>query len=368
MLRYLLKYFVVIPFLFHCISLSAGEVKDLYSAKVLVASQGKTHRTQALRSAMQAVLLKVGGHNSVLSNAKIKSQLRRVNSFVSLYSYETIGDKTYLQVSFQATKINDLFVAANLPIWGSLRPQVIVWFVNEQGLSRQIIAESSLTEFPQIIENFASQRGLPVVLPLVDLDDLNQISAADIWGRFLEPIDSASQRYLADVIITVRLSNSSLLPTELVDNNCQLLCQQVYLLDWSIITPVNDDLQQQFSRQYQGGEPKELLVSALSDITKQLYDTYALATDSTKQYLIDVTNIDSLRTYVEVNQFLQSLTSVRSVTLVSANASQRRFSLSLLGSEQALLASLKLNDKLNQYKDPLSEVNPEDIPTFSWRN
>jgi hypothetical protein len=96
-----------------------------------------------------------------------------------------------------------------------------------------------------------------------------------------------------------------------------------------------------------------------------MYATYALSTDSSKEYLIDVANVDSLRSYVEVNNFLQSLTSVRAVTLVSASASQR-FSLSLFGSEQALLASLKLNGKLQQYKDPLKSVNPEDIPVFYW--
>ena len=362
----MLRYCIVLYVFLNSISLFAGEVKDLYSAKVVVASQSENDRSQALKQAMRAVLVKVGGHISVLSDPQVKSQLRSANLFVSNYQYERIGDTTFLKAQFQATKINNLFVAANLSLWGSLRPQVIVWFVNEQGLSREIIAASSLSEFHQVIADFSRQRGLPIVLPLVDLIDLNKLASAEVWGRFLEPISKASERYLADVIVTIRLSNSSLLPTELLATNCELLCQPVYALDWSIISAVNGELLQEFSAQYQGTEPKALLLSALNEITNKMYATYALSTDSSKEYTIDVANIDSLREYVEVNNFLQSLTSVRAVTLVSASASQRRFSLSLFGSEQALLASLKLNGNLKQYKDPLASVNPEDIPVFYW--
>jgi hypothetical protein len=362
----MLRYCIVLYVFLNCISLVAGEVKDLYSAKVVVASQSKNDRLPALKQAMRAVLVKVGGHIRVLAEPQVKSQLRRANSYVSNYRYERVGDDLFLVAQFQATKINDLFVAANLSLWGSLRPQVVIWFVNEQGLSREIIAASSPSEFPQVIADFASQRGLPIVLPLVDLIDLNTLSSADVWGRFLGPISEASNRYLADVIVTVRLSNSSLLPTELLNTNCQLLCQPVYALDWSTISTVNGEFRQEFGAQKQGTEAKTLLLSALDEITNKMYATYALSTDSSKEYLIDVANVDSLRSYVEVTNFLQSLTSVRAVTLVSASASQRRFSLSLFGSEQALLASLKLNGKLQQYKDPLKSVNPEDVPVFYW--
>ena len=57
---------------------------------------------------------------------------------------------------------------------------------------------------------------------------------------------------------------------------------------------------------------------------------------------------------------------VRSAKLVSASGSSRRYSLSLLGSQKAFLASLKLNKMLRQYIDPLALVEQYQIPIFYW--
>jgi len=243
---------------------------------------------------------------------------------------------------------------------------VIIWLVDENGLSRQLVAESSISALPTIISNFSNKRGLPVTLPLMDLTDANLIAISDVWGRFAEPIYSASLRYLADVVVTVRISDTSLVPTEVLTDNCQLLCQKVYVLDWSFIAKANGDLIQEFSENYQGTNVESLLVTALSEVTDKIYQAYALSTDTKKEFFIDVANIDSLGAYVQVSDFLQSLTSVRSVKLISAMGNSRRFSLSLLGSPQAFLASLKLDKTLRQYLDPLALVEKNKIPIFYW--
>jgi len=360
------RYWFVLYAVFSCTSLFAVEVKDLYSAKVPIASQSKKDRVQALRQAMRSILVKVGGQNTVLTNPLIKTEVRRADRFVSNYRYERVAEQNYLIAEFQSSKINNLFVSANLPIWGSLRPQVIIWLVDENGLSRQLVAESSISALPTIISNFSNKRGLPVTLPLMDLTDANLIAISDVWGRFAEPIYSASLRYLADVVVTVRISDTSLVPTEVLTDNCQLLCQKVYVLDWSFIAKANGDLIQEFSENYQGTNVESLLVTALSEVTDKIYQAYALSTDTKKEFFIDVANIDSLGAYVQVSDFLQSLTSVRSVKLISAMGNSRRFSLSLLGSPQAFLASLKLDKTLRQYLDPLALVEKNKIPIFYW--
>jgi len=89
-----------------------------------------------------------------------------------------------------------------------------------------------------------------------------------------------------------------------------------------------------------------------------------------------VENIDSLATYVDVFDFLNDLSSVKSVTLLSAKAGARQFNLQLLGSKEALLASLKLNKQLRQYIDPLAQFNEplsqenaeKLVPIFYWDN
>jgi hypothetical protein len=365
-LEKMIRYWFVFYVVFCSTSLFAVEVKDLYLAKVTVASQSKKDRGYALKNAMQSVLVKVGGEKTIFQHPAFKTSLKQYDRFVTHYRYERIANENYLIATFNQNKINQLFVDAGLPIWGSLRPQVVLWLINEDGLIRQTISESSRSPLTEVINSFSEQRGLPVIIPLMDLTDASQLATSDVWGRFAEPIYLASERYLAETIITIRLSNSSLLSSDVLSENCELICQPMKVLDWSFISSSNNEIKQEFSEQYQGTNSQLLLTQALNDITDKIYQSYALTTEFNNEIQIDVANIDSLNTYVEVDQFLQTISSVQAVKLIKANGNTRRFELTLLGSKKALLASLKLNDALRQYIDPLALVDPEQVPIFYW--
>ncbi len=150
--------------------------------------------------------------------------------------------------------------------------------------------------------------------------------------------------------------------------------QKKYVLDWSLLDWSLIEGQQKFSQQYQGNDPQTLLQQGLADITDLIYQYYALSTTSENNFVIEVTNVDSLATYIDIFHFLEGLSSVKAVTLVSAKGSARRFNLQLLGSKEALLASLKLDNKLIQIIDPLAhfnqlaldEGNEPLVPIFNW--
>ena len=350
-------------------SVNAVEVKDLYVAKVAVNSQSRNDRNDALRQALELVLVKIGGHKSVLAHQEVKKHLSRYNSFVTNYRYERDGRKQFLLASFDQTKINEVFVNANLPIWGSLRPQVVLWLVNEQELTRELVLASMPSELTQTVEDFSTSRGLPVVLSSLDLTD-NQVTVSDVWGRFKQPIFQASEQFFPEAIVIIRVSNNTLLSEEqlLLAENCQLLCQAPIALDWSFISTANNDQTQRFSERYYGVDKSALITQALSDITDDIYQRYALTTDENNQFEMDVANIDSLARYVQVSQFLQQLSAVQSIKLVQAVGTTRRFQLTLLGSEQALMSSLKLHKGLQQRIDPLNPNAEQAVPLFYWES
>jgi hypothetical protein len=238
----------------------------------------------------------------------------------------------------------------------------LLWLIDEQGFTREILSESDHSTLPTVVNDFANERGLPITLPLMDFTDASQINIADIWGRFLEPVKVASARYSAEGIIIVRVSNSSLLSMVDGETDCKPLClNNNFVLDWSLITE-----EQIFSQQYQGTEQATLLSQALSDITTIIYQAYALSTTANDEFLIEVANVSSIKSYMEISTFLTNLSSVKSIKLIKAEGDKRLFSLNLLGSKNALMASLKLNKKLQQYIDPLAGITPDEIPVFYW--
>lgn len=352
--------FFVLP-----LKISAIEVENLYSAKVVVGSQSAADRNQALKKALAVVILKVGGKK--IEHPLVSQAIKNYNQYVNQYQYTRSSKLTYLDVSFNEEKINNLFKASDLAIWGRLRPQVMVWVVEENGLARNLLSATSNSAIPVAIDAFSQLRGLPLIMPIMDLTDLSALTVTDVWGRFSQPVAQASKRYFAESIVVVRISNNSLVMQEETDN-CQPLCQtQPLVLDWSLMADAQNEHSQVFSEQYQGEDALEMLNRALSDITDVIYQQYALSTSNSNELLIDVANISSLPELIAVSEFLGELSAVESVQLVSAQGSNRRFKLSLIGSQQALLASLKLSEELNQYIDPLAgPAQKNDIAVFFW--
>ena len=384
-------------------AIEAVEVEDLYQASVTINSRNNTDRATALKEALAAVMVKVGGNKSVLDNKIIKKALIDYQLYLNQYRYQlkvidtikpiienqTPAKQLFLLASFNENKINQLFQQADLAIWGSLRPQILLWLVNEDGLTRKIMSNSTNSDLPSMVNDFSAQRGLPILMPLMDLTDASEITLSDIWGRFEQPVRKASNRYFAEAIVVMRISNSSLLAvepetnTDIERDNCGLLCTQTtikeqgFTLDWSLLSLDREGEQKSFSQQYQGGERQKLLQQGLADITELIYQHYALSTTSNNDLIIEVANIDSLATYVDVFDFLTNLSAVKSVTLLSADGASRRFNLKLLGSSDALVASLKLNKQLKQFIAPLADFNDSTfndeageitVPIFYWGN
>jgi len=389
MFRYFIVLLVILSSFFACVDVFSVEVKNLYTAKVVVNSQTNSERKRALRQAMGAVVLKVGGQQALLSNSTIKEGLRNVNRYVATYRYQRNTGKLELLVTFDESKVNQLFEQANAPLWGSLRPQILLWLVEENGLRRTTISNATNGSFsdssssqvsynlPESVERFSSLRGLPILMPLMDLTDANTISTFDIWGRFAEQVQVASQRYKPESIVIIRLSNSSLLPLQespVQVDDC-LLCQkeaQQYALDWSFISEAQgynvDKIGGQiFGDISYGTAPDELLQQALSLITDKIYQKYALNYGVDHNYIIDVANVPSLKRFIDVEQFLEQLSSVKSVKLLNASGDNRRFELVLKSSGQAFLASLKLNKQLEHFVDPLAEEVVGAVPVFYWK-
>lgn len=365
LMPYMLRNCLIFLFFILSFSVNAIEVENLYSAKVVVSSQSAADRVRALKNALEGVITKVGGKK--IEHPLVSQAIKNYNGYVNQYQYIRSNETTYLNVSFNETKINNLFKQSDLAIWGRLRPQVMVWVIEENGLERNLLSATSTSTIPSAIDDFSQLRGLPLVMPIMDLTDLSALTTTDVWGRFAQPVAQASARYLAEAIVVIRISNNSLV-VEQEELDCQPLCQaQPKVLDWSLMADAQDEYSQIFSQQYQGDDVLVMLNTALSEITDVIYQQYALSTSNSNEFLIDVANIDNLVDLIAVSDFLAELSAVESVQLVSAQGSNRRFKLSLIGSQQALLASLKLSEELNQYIDPLAgPAQKNEVAVFFW--
>jgi len=359
------RYWIVFAVLLSSLSTFASEVSDLYRAKAILVSQTEVDKNTAIRTAMEKVLNKVAGNREFLLNPDIQKELKRHSRYMTQFSFVREGDVNKVVAVFDENKIKQLLNGHNIPIWGSLRPLVLLWVVNDDGTVRTIVSESDDSELLHTLNDKADEHGLPIVLPLMDLTDSQNVLTSDLWGRFIDPVMKGSERYAPESIAIIRIS-----PYVGMDT---LASKSI---DWYMFN--SKTYQVEAGQEFQGESETVLLGKVITDITETMAAKYALASTFNNQLKIDVTGIDSLTEYVELTLFLDKLSAITEYKLIKVDSSTRRFELSYMGTQDALFTTLGLNNKLilqelnsfNQavYSDELTfdELVQEKIPTFKW--
>jgi len=196
----------------------AAKVPGLYQAQTMVASQSNEERMTAVRTCLGLVLVKLTGVREVARETALQPFLQQAEKFVQQYRYHEAatavtarpeglpGPNWRLTVKFDEQNLNRALRAAGIPVWDRERPSVLVWIALAQAGHKSFAEAGETPELLRIIQELAQRRGVPVLLPLLDLVDHRQIRPSDVWLDFREPILAASARYNADVILTASVS------------------------------------------------------------------------------------------------------------------------------------------------------------------
>lgn len=192
------------------------QASDLYATEVRVANESSEERSKGLVSALAIVIKKVSGDPKVVEQNKIAAALSKASSFVQQFRYRVeLGDTIpgndkpvetrYLWAKFDKTSIDNLLQQANINVWAQNRPKILLWLAIEQQGQRRLFDLNETPENLTTILNTAKSRGIPLQLPLLDLQDQAKLQTADLWAGFEGAIRSASERYPHDAILVGRL-------------------------------------------------------------------------------------------------------------------------------------------------------------------
>ena len=187
-------------------------VEGLYSAGVAVEDQSSAQMMKAKKVGLSQVLVKVTGQTKSLNNPRIRTALVEADDYLQRFSFTTqLADgkpQAVIELAFDALQVNRLIAESGLPIWGTDRAAILVWLVEDTQGTRQIVSDDSHPMVAQIMQQ-AEQRGMPLLWPLLDLEDQVAINAGALWGLFRDTIKSASSRYQADAVLVGRMFQDS---------------------------------------------------------------------------------------------------------------------------------------------------------------
>src|SRR5690606_4896921 len=166
---------------------SALVVNGLYDQEIAVQSQGNDERLRAYREGLGAAVLKSTGAQRWLSNGAVERAWRDAQSYVQegSYSSRTVAGPPTNRIScrFDQALVDGMLRDAGIPVWDRNRPSILLWLTvqNADG-SREMIGSDSDHPVVDIIRDFASERGVPILIPMMDLEDRRTLSLDVAWS------------------------------------------------------------------------------------------------------------------------------------------------------------------------------------------
>jgi len=209
------KLFFSLIFVFAASIASAAEVTDLYKAQAPVESQSEQDRLRLAPELLKQVVIKVVGDRRAVEQADISALVTDAERYIDRFYYQQIPSndgeamqQLALTLDFNVNGINNALQRIGLPVWDKIRPESLIWVAIEYAGKQQLIGEGDEDSLLLYVEQAAEKRGIPLLLPLMDLEDQSQLTFNDVSTGNNTAIKKASERYGASVVVTARLSGS----------------------------------------------------------------------------------------------------------------------------------------------------------------
>lgn len=307
--------------------LSAATFPNLYRVTVPPDPSARNSREAATAAGLAKLLVRITGSREAPLNPQLMA-LANDPALVNSYGIDLQGQ---LQIGFNAQVVDRALTNLGLPVCGAERPLVLVWVAVDDGLGGRALLSSTppgLEASPALAEMLASmrnelaavadERGLPLTLPVLDLEDLTAVTFADVWGGFDDRVAAASARYRADGVLIGRVRPG------VFGNEVQ----------WLLL---------------KDGERRLLDGVALRDGLDAVADLYAaeLCTAGTAAMTrLDVLDVSSLADYGRVMSYLEGLSVLQGIDVESFDRGVLRLRVTARGDAQVLERVLALGGVL----------------------
>ncbi len=312
----------------------AAEVRDLYRAEAPVQSQEPAAREQAFRAALEAVLIKVTGSRDIAGQPAAEPLLASASNYVQQFGYRNRGAGTALDVVFDSAAVDAALTDANLPVWVDERPAVLAWLAVQSGDKRYLVDDDRRKKATRIVLRTAARRGIPVLFPLLDMEDRARVNVADVLGGFDENVIQASARYEADAVVITRVTQSG-------ENN--------WRADWQLRYGGEAS-----GRSFGGASMAAVLTDGVHFVADTLAQRLAvIATASASGGLvISVEGVDSLEDYARLRTYLDNLALVKGYRIDSVEPGYASFRLQVSGDPADVERLIALGNVLEEAPPP----------------
>lgn len=303
---------------------------EFYQTAVAVSGQGSGEREQAIRAALEQLLIRMTGRSDVREETAAAGLFADANRFVQQFRYESTADGLQLSVAFDGSGLRRALGEAGVAVWRNERPPVLVWLAVDGGGERFLLGAHEHEPLRLPLMAAARDVGLPLLLPLLDLEDLAEVSFADVWGGFGDSVRTASARYGEPVVVLARVYRDG----------------DRWVGRWSQLDRRGDGAWQTSHRELDG-----TLRDGMTQLARRLSGEHAAVPRlqaSSDRLLVQVEGVEDLGGYLALKRYLGAVGGVRGADLSGVSGNVVEFRLALEASPERVLRRLREGDRLSE--------------------
>lgn len=178
----------------------AENVSDLYQVHEPLAGQGAEARTAATAKALETLILRLTGDPKAVQSPGLAGLRKDPQQIINQVGTEA-GPPESVVVEFDPGSTERALRKAGLALWGSNRPSILSWWLNDSVEGSSLVGDGQPSAQP--LRRAAQHRGLPLRLPLADLQEQLVANAKQLEGSDPAPLREAAERYGADAMLAV---------------------------------------------------------------------------------------------------------------------------------------------------------------------
>jgi hypothetical protein len=321
----------------------AEPVSGLYQVREAVTSQQPEERTAALNRALETLVLRLTGDAQALQNPALAGVRQDPQQLVSQYVYE--GET--LVVDFDPLTTENKLRQAGMPLWGANRPSILTWWLNSGAEGASLVGDGQEAAAP--LQQAAQHRGLPLRLPLADLQEQLVATPDNLGASQPDALQPASERYAADALLAVQATEA--------DGQWQA--------QWRLW--LGDSREQ---GKAQGADQKALADAVLLAVSQRLAPRFLVKPGAASALTLEIQGVNLAR-YAELERLLEPFAArlLRAkgdllVWQVNASAEQLRAQLGLAGLQEVPADAAPLDAGANPQAAPAPAA--ANLMRFRW--
>jgi hypothetical protein len=227
---------------------------------------------------------------------------------------------------FNPRALQKLLQQQQLPHWGRTRPETLLWIAIDNDRGRYILSNDNRNALHRNVMGHASRRAIPVLMPLMDVEDRDKVRMGDIWGGFTTSVKLASGRYNADNILIGKVYPAS----------------GGWRSQWTLLAGSTEK-----SWSGSGSYIGQAIAVGLDGLADQLTSRYAVkGTGVSSTYNMAINQVNSLQDYDRSRRYLGRISLISDLRLQSIAQGRVVYQIDLRGDLDDLVRALKLERQL----------------------